>query len=269
MIPKNDTDCFAQARQQKRLVFQTHWNRFVQSPLFLSALIVLSIAQGLFTVFSGTFLHEQAVALRVIRQSHPLWCDLIVFVLQLIISAPGCVFAAGLWNIRRKTRWEEGSEPNLSGIKLLRRINYAVCLITGITLALYPTIIVTAGEYLPEKALLRLFYLLLASTALFILCVTLVRIILRTAEDNLSCCWTESRFVILLIVILILIAIGTLVFAPLSKPFYIALAVLAAAFAYLLIVYQIFLHRTSAEQAEIDQKAVSSRENPDDPYLRY
>ena len=269
MSSKSCIDSFARARQEKRQLFQQQWNHFAQSPLFLSSLIFLSIAFILFAVFSGGFIREQAIALRIIGQKHPLWCEFVIAGLQLLIAVPEVLFALGLWKIRTQTRWQEDNEPNFSGFRILKWVNYAICIITGIMLAMYPTIIVAAGEYLKEDELIRLFYLLLSSTLLFVLCVTLVRIILRTAEENITCCWANSRFVLLLTVICVLLVPVILLFAPLSQPFYIALAVLSGGFSYLLFIYWRFLHKTAAAMNKIDHTAISSRENPDDPYHRY
>ena len=269
MNNKNCIDSFAQARQEKRLLFQQSWNHFVQHPLFLSAIIFVSVGFLLFFVFSGGFIHEQATLLRIIGKNHPLWCDFIIGGLQLLVSVPGILFAVGLWKIRFQTRCQEGSEPNLSGLQLLKRVNYVICIFTGIILALYPSIIIYSGEYLKDDELLHLFYILLSSTILFALCVTFVRIILRTAEENISCCWANSRFILLLSAILLIALTTILLFAPLSQPFYIALAVLIASFFYLLFIYWIFLHKTASAMNTIDQAAISNCENPDDPYHRY
>ena len=269
MNDKNRIDSFALAREEKRLIFQSHWNRFVQGPIFLSALIFLNLAFVLFAVFSGGFIHEQAISLRLIGETHPLWCDFVIVGLQLLIALPEAMFAVGLWKIRKKTRWQEGTEPNLFGFRLIKWVNYGVCIVTGILLALYPTIIIYSSEYLKEDAIIRLFYLLISSTALFFLCVTFVRIILRTAEENVSCCWANNRFVLLLTAILFLFIPIVLLFAPLKQPFYIALSTLAAGFTYLLFTYWLFLHKTASAMNKIDQAVIASHENPDDPYNRY
>ena len=266
---RSHTDCFAQARLEKRLIFQQSWNSFIQSPVLLAALIALTFAQGMLTVFYGSFLYEQAVYFGIIGSEPPVWCWLIIALLQLILSLPGWGIVAGLWRIRTKTRWHGDAITDISGVKLIKLFNTILTTFTGVTLAMYPTIIITAGEYLQEEPLFRLFYLLLSSSALFLLCVTFVRIVIRTAEENITCCWAEAKFLLPLIVTLLAVVAAVFLFAPLFKLFYIAVALLSAAFSFLLILYWHFLRKVALQGAKIDRQAISSREDTNDPYSRY
>lgn len=262
-------ESFSQARQQKRLIFQALWNRFVQGPLFLSAVLSVTVAQGFFLIFSGSFLLEQALLLGILGQNYPFWCNIIIFALQLLLSAPGCLFVTGLWHLRRHTHWKEESTPDCTGLKLMKWTNTALCAVTGIVLALYPTIIITAGEYLKQWQIYQLFYLLLSSSLLFVLCFCFVRPVIRTGEENITCCWAGTAWLLPLILAIAAVLAAVLWLLPLTKPFYAALALLIAACGFLLSVYWSFLRRAAYEQAQIDQQVIAHREDPNDPYSRY
>lgn len=266
---KASTDSFSQARQEKRLIFQQHWNAFIRSPLLLSALIFFSAAQGLFLIFSGDFILALALNTGILRPAHPFWCDIVVFALQLLVSAPGCIIGIGLWMTYRRTCWQADTTPNITGLRWIRRVNLAVCILCGGALALYPTIIINAGEYLKEEAILQIFYLILGLTALLIVGVTLIRTVLRNAEENITCCWANTRFVLPLILVMAAVVIAVMAFAPLTQPFYICLGLLGLSYGYLLTVYWLFLKKVAVKQEVIDRKAIASHENPDDPYNRY
>lgn len=268
-MDKSSTDSFAQARQEKRQIFQQHWNAFIGSPSVLCALIFCGIAQGLFLIFSGSFMMELALNTGILRQEHPFWCKLVIFGLQLLVSAPGCMMVVGLWRICRRTRWQTDAMPDITGLRLMRRVNLAVSILCGAALAMYPTIIISAGEYLKEEAILQIFYIILAMTVLLIVSVTLTRTVLRNAEENICCCWADTKFVLPLILVMAAVVIAVLAFTPLNWLFSLCLGLMALSFGYLLTLYRLFLRKVAAKQEAIDRKTIASRENPDDPYLRY
>ncbi len=263
------TDSFAQARQEKRQLFQQHWNIVVRSPILLSALIFFSAAQGLFLIFSGSFILELALDTGILRPVHPFWCDIVIFLLQLLVCAPGCITVIGLWKIRRSTRWQADVPPDVTGLRWIRRVNLAVCILCGGALAMYPTIIITAGEYLKEEAILQIFYVILGLTALLIAGVSLIRTVLRNAEENITCCWAETRFVLPLILVLAAAAAAVLILTPLNLLFSLCLGLLLLSHGYLLTVYWLFLRKVAMLHEAIDRKTIASHENPDDPYHRY
>lgn len=266
---KSGTDSFALARQEKRQLFQQHWNSFIASPRVLSALIFCSIAQGLFSIFSGSFIAALALSTGILRQEYPIWCDMVIFLLQLLVCAPGCITVIGLWQIRRKTHWLSDTPPDVTGLRWIRRVSLGVCILCGGALAMYPTIIITAGEYLKEEAILQIFYLILGLTALLIAGVFLIRTVLRNAEENITCCWSETRFVLPLILVLAAAAAAVLILTPLNLLFSLCLGLLLLSHGYLLTVYWLFLRGVAMLHEAIDRKTAASHENPDDPYHRY
>ena len=262
------SDSFKQARQEKRKLFQTRWNLFIGTPFCYVLLALLLAAQMLFLLSSVGFIREQAVFLTVIQENHPLWCEAVIGGVAILLSLPGFGFLAGLWKICRKTRWQEDTVPDISGVRLIKVTNILLCIFTGLTVALYPTIIVTAGEYLMEFRLFRLFYLLMPFVALFALCVSLVRIAIRKAEENITCCWADTGCLLPLILILAATAAAVLMFFEVSL-LSLSIAALAAIYATFLFCWWVFLKKTLIRQAAIDHKTVAERENPDDPYNRY
>ena len=268
-MKQTGTDSFALARQEKRQLFQQHWNAFIGSTTVLSALIFCSIAQGLFSIFSGSFIAALALNTGILRQEHPVWCDLVIFMIQLLISAPGCITVIGLWQIRHKTRWLSDTPPDITGLKWLRRVNLGVCILCGGALAMYPTIIIVAGEYLKEDAILQIFYLILAMTAWMIAGVSLIRTVLRNAEENITCCWANTGFILPLILVIAAAIAACLIFTPVSLLCSLCLSLLLLSYGYVLTLYGLFIKKVAVIHETIDRKAIASRENPDDPYNRY
>lgn len=260
---------FAQARQDKRLIFQTRWNCLLNGPQLLAANIFYTAAQLLFFLFSGGFILDQALLIGLIASPTPGWQKLMILSVQILLSLPGFACCAGLWRLRKKSRWEEGITPDISGLRWMRITNFAVIFATGAALALYPTVIIGVGEYFREESVTRIFYLFLGSSLLLILSATLIRIVLRGAEENISCCWSDTRCVLALILVLIAALLAILIWAPLKKLFFIAAGLVVAANLYVLAVYLQFLKTVGKIQAEIDRAVIASRENPDDPYNRY
>lgn len=268
-MPSKEIPNFSDARNQKRQVFQSRWNRWIAGPLCLILLVLLSGAQILFFVFSGNFIRFQAISLDFIREDHRLWVWGLIALGQVLCSAPGFVFLLGLWKICRKTRWQQDTIPDVSGIRLMKISNSVLCIVTGIFLFLYPTCIVTAGEYLNEAELFRLFYLLLSSSLLFFLLFCLVRPVLRQAEENITCCWTKTGLSPLLILLLFAAGGAFLKLFPLSNLFTVAAAALCILYGLFLLNYWVFLRKIAFTHAAIDQNTIAKLENFEDPYSRY
>lgn len=263
-MPITSSDSFAQARKEKREVFQTYWNQFIQNPISYVLLGLFLAAQVLFFLTSINFIRQEILFITKLKDNHPIWYEVAI---AAILSLPGVGFSAGLFRICRKTRWQGESTPDISGVKLIKLTNILLCIVTGITLALYPTIIITAGEYMMEDKLLRLFYLLLPSVVLFALCVSLVRIVIKRAEENITCCWSDTGCLLPLILILLAAAAAALIFG--KTLFFISAAALLAAYAAIAIRWWLFLKKTALRHAAIDQNTIARRENSDDPYHRY
>lgn len=258
-------DSFARARTEKRELFQNQWNQFIQSWLHYVLLALLLASQVLFLLSSVDFFRQQILFVTKLGENHPLWYEVAI---SLFLSLPGFGFLAGLWKLCRKSRWQEDTAVGISGFRLIKRTNLLICVFTGIVLLLYPTIIITSGEYLREPQLLRLFYLLMPFVALFLLCITLVRIVIKKAEENFLCCWADTGCLLPLILILASVAAVSLAFFP-KTLFVISVAAMAGVYAVILICWWLFLRRTAICMAAIDHKVIVSRENPDDPYHRY
>ena len=198
-------------------------------------------------------------------RSHPLWYDVAI---ALLLSLPGFGFLTGLWKICRKTYWNGDTLPDASGFRIIKLTNTLLCIVSGIILALYPTIIISAGEYMMDYMLLRLFYLLLPFVVIFAVCVSLVRIAIRKAEENVTCCWADTGCLLPLILIMAGVVAAVLIFSERTLFFW-SVAALAAVYGAFLLCWWLFLRKTAICQAAIDHKIIASRENPDDPYNRY
>lgn len=262
-------DVFAQARTEKRLIFQENWNRFITAPQFLAAVITYTAAQIFFFLFSGDFILRQGLFIGIASQPGNWLQRLIILGIQILLSVPGGLFCAGLWLLRRKTRWNGEDTPDISGIRLLRITNLGITIITGILLAIYPTVIIYAGEYIEETALYRVFYLFLVATLMLIVSATLLRTVFRQAEENILCCWSEQRFVLPLLMVFPGVILAVFLFAKLSDLFFIGVIFLAAVNFWVLLLYWLFLRKVGSIHEKIDRQAIASREDPDDPYKRY
>ena len=267
-MQRTSPESFAEARQQKRQIFQSRWNAFIQKPVGYIFLALLLVGQILFLLSSVGFIRQQAIFLALIKEKHPLWCEAVIGGIALLLSLPGFGFLIGLWKLCRKTRWNDDQMTDLSGIKLIKLTNILLCIFTGLILLLYPTILITAGEYMMEYRITRLFYLLLPFMILFVLCVSLVRIAIRKAEENITCCWSDAGCLFPLVLILAATAAAVLYFCAPSL-FTVSIAALAFLYAVCLFFWWLFLKKTVIRQAAIDHKTIASRENPDDPYNRY
>lgn len=263
-MPITSSDSFGKARQEKREAFQKHWNQYVNNPFSYVLSVLLLAAQFLFFVSAIPYIRQQILFLTKLGEGHPIWYETAI---AAILSLPGVGFSAGLFRICRKTRWQGEAAPDASGFKLLKLTNILLCICTGIILALYPTIIITAGEYMMDYKLTRLFYLLLPFVFLFALCITLVRIVIKRAEENVTCCWSDTGCLLPLILVLLTTAVVAVIFG--KTLFFISVAALAAAYACIAIRWWLFLRKLSLCHAAIDQKTIARRENPDDPYDRY
>ena len=264
-MQRTSSESFADARQQKREIFQSRWNQFIQNGFCYVLLGLLLAAQVAVFLSAIGFLRQQIIFLSKPGRSHPLWYDVAI---ALFLSLPGFGFWTGLWKICRNTRWHGDDLPDISGFKLIKLTNTIVWIISGMILALYPTIIITAGEYMMDYKILRLFYLLIPFVLLFAVCVSLVRIAIRKAEENLTCCWSDTGCLFPLVLILAGVVAAVLIFSERTL-FFCSVAALAAVYGAFLLCWWLFLRKTAIRQAAIDHKIIVSRENPDDPYNRY
>lgn len=263
-----EQDAFAIARQKKRDVFAAYWDCFLQSKPFLLALLLLTGAQAAFSLLCGSFLYDTAIAIGLLGKNHAVWCYFAVAGVQLLFCVPGWLTLAGLRQLRKHALWGQAQAPDIRGIRFIRLANLSVCVAGGAALAVYPTVIITAGDYVSQSRLIHIFYLFLAATVLFLVCITFVRIVLRCAEENITCGWANTRM--LLPLILTCFAGGAAIcFLPLH-PFYPAAAALCCSFGILLLLYRHTLCRIQNQQEAIDAQAITSRRHAyDDPYNRY
>lgn len=267
-ISKATSDLFANARQENRQIFREHWNRFIESRQVLTALIVYTVLQGLFFVFSGGFIRRQAELIGLLAAPPVFWQKLAILGVQLVVNLPGALTCIGIWLIRCKTRWVDEEVPKLTGVYLIRRTNWGVSAVTGLLLGLYPTVIVYAGEYLTQPELTRVFYLFLCSTLLFAVSVTMLRLVFRSLEENVSCCWASFDWVLPLIFVYGGAIVALLIFIKIDL-FIIVAALWGGAVIWILVLYRAFLSRTASLQAQVEQKVIQSREKSYDPYSRY
>ena len=263
-----EQDVFALAREQKRKAFAQDWDLFLQSKRLLLALWLLTGAQAAFSLLAGVFLYDTAIAIGLLGENHAVWCCFAVAGVQLLFCAPGWVALTGLWHLRKHARWGQSQTPDIQGVKYIRLANLSVCVAGGAAVAVYPTAIITAGDYVSQSQLTHIFYLFLSATLLFLVGITLVRIVLRCAEENITCGWANTRMLLLLS--LIYFAAGAAIWILPFHPFYPAAAALCFAFGILLLLYRHTLCRIRTQQEQIDAQAISSRRQPyDDPYRRY
>lgn len=263
-----EQDVFALAREQKRAAFARYWDLFLQSKRLLLALWLLTGAQAAFSLLAGAFVYDTAIAISLLGKHHALWCYFAVVGVQLLFCAPGWLTVAGLWLLRKHAHWGHNQTPNVQGIRYIRLANLCVCLVGGAALAVYPTVIITAGDYVSVPRLTHIFYIFLVMTVLFLICITLVRIVIRCAEENITCGWANTRMLFLLITVCA--AGGAVMWFLPFHPFYPTVSVLCVAFGVVLSLYLHTLRRIQTQHAAIDAGAISSRRQPyDDPYRRY
>ena len=265
MRPAQSGD-FSAAREQKRVIFVERWNLFIRGKSFLAAMVLLLLAQTAFLILSHGLIDALGTDLGLFPVI-PWQRGLLIFAVQMVLSLPGFLNCIGLFLIRRKAIWEQA--PNLVGVRLLRWVNYGVIAVTGAALALYPTVIISVGDYYVPADIYRIAYLFICSTLLMLLCVILLRPVLRMAEENIACCWSEQKFVLPLLITLLLIGVVILFYAPLNQMFFVGMILLILAYSFLLWIYFRFLRRVSDAQGRIDRAVISKYEDPDDPYNRY
>lgn len=268
-ISKENSELFAKARQENRQIFREHWNGFIATPAVLAALITYTVLQGLVFVCSGGFVHRQAELIGLLGILPPTQEKLIILGVQIVLNLPGILFCVGFWCLRKKTRWEGDSTPNMIGVRLLRVTNWGLTGVTGLMLGLYPTVIIYSGDFLKQEELTRVFYIFLCSTALLAISATMLRLVLRNLEENISCCWAKTNWLLPLILVLGASIAAGFLFMKECFLFLVAAALWAGALLWILCLYYRFLSRVSKLQEAVDQKAIQTRGHMDDPYSRY
>lgn len=268
MNPKQEA-LFAAAREEKRRVFQSAFNAFVTGKLFLTAITVLTVSALFFFVCAGGFVMQQGIYIGILQKDGPAWQKLVVLGVQMILSAPAFLFCLGLWIIRKKTRWLPEGEPDMSGIRVLKWTNWGVIGLTGVALGIYPTVIIGSGQYLKEAELLRVFYLFVASTLLLIVSAVLIRGILRRLEENVTCCWSDTKMILPLLIVLWAAIVAVLIYAGSTGIFCVAAVCLLGAGFGVLLTYWLFVRKVAKNHWLIERSAVSQMEDHNDPYSRY
>ena len=267
-ISKDTSDLFANARQENRQIFREHWNRFIESRQLLAALIVYTVLQILFFVFSGGFIRRHADLIGLLAEPPLVWQKLAILGVQIVVNLPGILTCIGLWLLRSRTRCVGEEIPNLTGVSLIRRTNWVVSAVTGLLLGLYPTVIIYAGDYLKQAELTRVFYIFLCSTLLFAVSVTMLRLVFRSLEENISCCWSNFDWILPLIFAYGGAIVSLLIFMKMDLFIFVA-ALWGGAVIWILVLYRACLSRVASLQAQVEQKVIQSREKSYDPYSRY
>lgn len=264
------SDSFNQVRQEKRSLFQTLWNQFLQSPGLVAVLCFLTVAQGFFTLCAGPFAMTLIEKIGRFPDQRPIWSYFLAFACQLLAALPGWVSVAAFWNIRRNGSWKADITPEPKGLVWLKKVNTWVCAFGWVALFVYPAVTIAAGEYLPFSAVEIVFWLFVAMTAILLIRVTLVRVVLRQAGENITCCWTNTKLLPLLVLVLAVIAAGGILYGGFAPVFCLSVSLLAFGYGLLLGSYCLRMRRLDQAFAGLDAKAASRMADPfDDPYNRY
>lgn len=264
------SDTFNKLRQEKRSLFQTLWNQFLQSPGLVAVLCWLTAAQTFFTLCAGPFAMSLIEKIGRFPGQRPIWSYFLALVCQLLAALPGWVSVAAFWNIRRSGSWREDITPEPKGLVWLKKVNTWVCAFGWVALFVYPTVTIAAGEYLRFSAVEIIFWLFVAMTAILVIRVTLVRVTLRQAGENITCCWTSTKLLPLLIFVLAVIAAGGILFGGFAPVFCLSVSLLALGYGLLLGSYYLCMHKLDRQFVQLDAKAASRMADPfDDPYNRY
>lgn len=259
---------FAEAHQKKREVFIRYWNPFLQGKPLQFALYFYSVSQIVFAVFSGSYLRKLCLSTGLLLPNYPFWWNLILFAVQILVAVPGVLTGIGLWKQRAKGMWQEKADT--SGLNLIRKVNTGFCIFGGAALCLYPTVIIGAGQVLPQPAVMFIFYLFLTVTLLFLVCVSLLRVVLRSAEENVTCCWSNTQYIFPLILCLISAILAIVLFLPLTEIFVIGAILWLLSVIVLLWLYLAVMTKISVAQQKIENDAIAKRRGAfDDPYTRY
>ncbi len=259
---------FSQARQKKRQLFIASWNVFLRSVSVRVGLSLFSLSVLLTACCFGSFLRNQCLEAGLLMPGYPSWMNGILLAVQVLTALPGCLTAAGLWMLYRRGLWQE--QVDTAGLKLLRQVNTGICIVTGIAVFLYPTVIIGVGEYLPESGIFFVFYIFLSATLLLMVCVGPVRVVLRCAEENMACCWANTRYLLPLLLTMLSAAAAVVIWLPMQEPFVPALLLLIASGMLLLALYYRAMAKISTFQQKIDADTVRAKQGPyDDPYTRY
>ncbi len=259
---------FAQARREKREVFIRSWNPFLRSIPVRIGLSVFSVSGLLTVLFSGSFLRKMCLASDLLQPGYPVWINWILLAIQLLIAVPMLLLTTGLWQVYAKALWQE--QTDVSGLQQIRSVNTGICIFTGIAMFFYPTVIIGLGELLPERAILFVFYLFLLMSVILVVCVTLLRAVLRRAEENISCCWANTQYILALLLVIFLLVLMIIFLLPLAEPFVLAWLLLMLATAFLLLLYYRVMMRISIAHDQIDADTIEkNRDIYDDPYTRY
>lgn len=260
---------FAQARVEKRKVFQKCWNSFLKSRGVLAAIILFAVSQLLLLFTMPGFIKKIGFFIGILHEGYPIWCNWVIVGISLAISTPGICACWGMFRLRREGEWPEEGNPRLAGLMMMRRSNLIIWVTGGVALLLYPTAIIGSGQILPEESIIKVFYIFLAITLLFVISVVLLRPVLQRMEENVACCWADMSFVLLLLIVLPLAAVLVLLIANMTWLPSLVLLVTVFSVEVPVFLYWRFLQSTQDLLYQIDQKALSVQNDPDDPYQRY
>ena len=232
------------------------------------ALYFYSVSQMLFAAFSGSYLRSLCLSTGLLLPNYPFWWNLILVAVQMLVAVPGVLTGIGLWKQRTKGMWQEKADT--SGLNLIRKVNTGICIFGGAALCLYPTVIIGVGQVLPQPAVMFIFYVFLTGTLLFIVSISLTRVVLRSAEENVACCWSNTQYILPLILTLISAILAIVAFLPLTEPFIIAAILWILSAIVLLWLYLAVMTKISVAQQKIENDAIAKRRGAfDDPYTRY
>ena len=264
------SDAFNQVRLEKRQLFQSHWNQFLHSGFLKAALCLLTGAQLIFTLCAGFFAMELIDIIARLPESGPFWSYLLALLSQILVAVPGWVTVAALWNIRRHGLWQGETVPEPAGLIWLKRVNKSVCAVGWIGLFCYPAATIAAGEYLHPGAVDVIFWLFVALTAILVIRITLVRVVLREAGENISCCWGNTKLLLPLIVVVLLLAAAAIVYGDFAPLFCGSVSLLLLSYGLVLGLYYRCMSALDRQFTQIDVKVAAKCKDPyDDPYSRY
>ena len=257
---------FAQARAEKRQIFQENWNSFLKQPALRISLLAYLASRLVIFLVSGMTIRDIAFEIQILHEGYPAWCNFVIFGLQLLLAVPGAVMCLGLLRVLRRGSWPAEGKPDTKGCTMLRAGNIIVCVLSAVALAIYPGVIIVTGEYLPEGAARAVFDLYVVVTILLLNGLIFVRPVLRHLEENITCCWSDYGFLLPLMLLLPFVAVGVRASLPESWGLWIGCGAMVLSMEMLMALYYGFLRKTYAAHEEINDALAAQLQDPYDPY---
>lgn len=260
---------YADAKLEKQKVCRLNLAKLQTDSVFIVALWIYGLSHIPGIIFAFPMIRDVAFSAGLLQEGYPFWCNLLLALFALLTAVPGIVTFFGLLLLKCHYCAETTERPNLTGYHLIRIVFITVMILCGIAIALYPTIIIAAGEYRTEDQIISLFYIFLAVTWILLFGLIWIRPILRKLEENIICCWAEYGFLPSYMLLLPLFCVAVMICLPQSVPLWGTVGILTAALEVMAFRYYRVIRQTAEQFDKIDANIQANSRNPYDPYNLY